>query len=80
MALDAIVFLEQAKQNEIVRLEPADCVKRIFHQMLVPKNAADAAKLLTLADQFVRTVPAYLMRCDISREAAELCYTVVSGQ
>ena len=77
--LSAIVFIEQAERNEIVRLDPADCVKRIFHQMLLPKNAADASCLLALTDQFVRDIPAYRLSCGISREAAKLCCSTILG-
>ena len=75
--LAALVFLEQAKQNEIIKLDPADCVKRIFHQLLLPKSAADAVRLLELIDTFVSTTPAYRLACDISYKAAELCYSTV---
>ena len=75
--LAAIVFLEQAKRNEIARLDTATCVKQIFKQLLMPRTATDVSKLLGLVDGMVRHVPAYHLSCDISREAAELCYHTI---
>jgi len=79
VALSAMVFIEQGERNEIVRLTPGDCVRRIFHQMLVPKTPEAAARLLALADAFVRAVPAYRLTCDISRQAAQLCFAAVEN-
>ncbi|MDO4565137.1 MAG: hypothetical protein Q4C04_05935 [Clostridia bacterium] len=73
----AICFLEKAADNSICRIEDFEAVNRYFHQLLIPKEPQQAVKLLTLTDRFLRRTPAYLMRCSISYEAAQLSYNTL---
>ncbi len=74
----AICFIEQSKENNIARLDISQAVMRYFHQLLIPKDKDSAAKLLELTDEFLKSVPAYLLHCDISKAAAELSYNFLS--
>lgn len=77
--LKAICFLERSTQNTIRRLDSSEAVDRIFHQMLRPKTVAEMDLTLSLADALLRTVPIYVLGCDISREAAELSFRTLTG-
>ena len=68
--LAAICFLERGEKNKIAPFSDASAVMRIFDQVLLPKNPADAAKTLELLDTLFTTVPIYQLHCNISREAA----------
>ena len=78
--LKALVFLEQAKENSIRKLSPAETSAKLFAQMLFPTDEENAAKTLELADEMINRVPAYLMKCDISEDAVRVCYEAVTGK
>jgi hypothetical protein len=77
--LRAICFLERSTENYIRPLEAREAVERIFHQMLRPKTVAEMDLTVSLADALLRTVPIYVLGCDISREAAELSFRTLTG-
>ena len=67
--LKCACFIEQAKQNSIERISVDDFTKRIFNQTIMPETHDGAVKTLELLDKFVKTIPAYVLNCDISEEA-----------
>ena len=77
--LKAICFLERSTENYIRRLTAREAVERIFHQLLRPKTAAEMDLTVSLADALLRTVPVYVLGCDISREAAELSFRTLTA-
>ena len=78
--LKALVFLEQAKENSIRRLSPAETSSKLFVQMLFPTDEENASKTLELADKLIERVPAYLLKCNISEEAVRVCYEAIVGR
>ena len=78
--LKGLCFLEQAKKNELVRISAAEVVNRIFTQLLLPTDEEGADKTLYLADKLVTTVPAWVMKCDISEEAAKTSFEGMTGK
>lgn len=77
--LKAICFIERSTENYIRPLESREAVERIFHQMLRPKTVAEMDLTVSLADALLRTVPIYVLGCDISREAAELSFRTLTA-
>lgn len=75
--LKALCFLEQAKENSIVRLSRSQTVDRIFHQVLLPEEERNAAKTLELMDKMITLIPAYLLNCDISEDAVKLAFETI---
>ncbi len=80
VALKGLCFLEQAKENGIRRLSPSETTMRLFTQLLMPTEEEGAAKTLELADKLIATVPSYLLRCDISEEAAKTSFEMMTGK
>lgn len=78
--LKALCFIEQAKTNEIVRLTKTATVKRIFSQILLPKDEENLAKTLELVNVLVENTPAYLLRCDISKTAFLTSFEMMTGR
>ena len=78
--LKGLCFLEQAKENTVVRLTPAEAASRLFGQILFPQDAENAAKTLELADKLVTEIPAYLLRCTISEEAVQKSFEALTGE
>ncbi len=72
--LKGLCFLEQAKENSIRRLSPAEVTSKLFLQLLLPTEEEAAEKTLELADRLIATVPAWLLKCDISEEAAQCSF------
>lgn len=78
--LKGLCFLEQAKENSITRLSPAEAASRIFMQILFPEDAENAAKTLELTDRLVSKTPCYLLKCDISEEAVKTSFEALTGK
>lgn len=77
--LKALCFLEQAKENSIRRLTPAETASRLFLQILMPSQEEAAAATLDLADHLIAKTPAYLLQCNISEEAVKTSFSCITG-
>lgn len=78
--LNGLCFLEQAKVNSIRKLSPAETVRRLMVQMLLPPDEDNAMATLEMADELIRLVPAYLLQCDISEEAVKTSFEALTGK
>ena len=78
--LCGLCFLEQAKENAIVKLSTAEAATRIFTQILLPEDEENATKTLELTDKLVTNVPAYLLKCDISQDAVSCSFEALTGK
>lgn len=78
--LKGLCFLEQAKENEIVRLSPSEAAVRIFGQILYPEDEENAARTLELTDKLVSETPCWLLKCNISEEAAKTSFEAMTGK
>lgn len=77
--LKAIVFLEQAEHNQVVRLENKEAVKMLIHQSLrFNLDRTGMVRLLELLDALLNRIPVYQMQCNISVEAVKLVYQTIS--
>ena len=77
--LHGLCFLEQAKENSIKKLSPAEVSSRLFVQILLPQEEGAVVKTLELTDKLISSIPAYLLRCDISNEAVKTSYEALTG-
>ena len=77
--LCGLCFLEQAKENSIRKLSPSEVSARLFGQILLPEEESQVVSTLELADKLIAETPAYLLKCDISREAAKLSFEQLTG-
>ena len=77
--LCGLCFLEQAKENSIKRLSPAEVSSRLFTQILLPEEENNVVATLELADKLIATTPAYLLGCDISEDAVRLSFEALTG-
>ncbi len=76
--LRGICFLEQGKGNEIRPLTQGETIDRLFGQLLMPQDAAEADQLFALLERMIRRIPAYLMKCTISAEAVVMAHEAMS--
>lgn len=78
--LKGLCFLEQAKENTIARLTPAQAASRIFQQVLLPEEEDNAARTLELIDDMVSNIPCYLLKCTISEDAVKASFEALTGK
>ena len=71
---------EKAPKNEIMRLSLSQVSKLVFPQILMPTDEENAVKTLELTDKLLQTIPAYLLKCDISEEAVKTSYEAMTGK
>lgn len=77
--LKGICFIEQAKENSIVKLTSSEISERLFSQVYFPDAPVAVAKTLNFCDKITEEIPAYLLKCDISKEAFRLAYSALTG-
>ena len=78
--LKAICFIERGEVNEIARISKEEAVKRIYTQLLMPKSPEYINEMFDLIEKFIETVPAFVLRCNISEEAARVAYEAMSKE
>lgn len=78
--IKGLCFIEKAKENKIEKLSLEELTSRIFTQVLLPEGEEEAERTLALLDVFVQTVPAYVLYCDISKEAVQTSYRQLTGK
>ncbi|MDQ2087364.1 hypothetical protein RBH29_13105 [Herbivorax sp. ANBcel31] len=78
--LEAIVFIEQSKENRVELLSDREAVKMLISQSLRPfsSNINGMGNLLNIIDILLKKIPVYRLRCNISMEAVELIYNTVN--
>ncbi len=71
----ALVFLEQGEDNEIERISSKQAFPLVLSQVLGGKSSQEQVmRLMELLDRFMRVVPIYKLKCNISEEAVLVAY------
>lgn len=78
--LKAICFIERGTTNTIRRLDPGDCITKLFTQIYLPDNATSAAHTLELVDMLVKHIPLYILTCDMSEDAVQCSFETLTGR
>ncbi len=79
VALNGLCFLRQAKENSLQKLDALQASRLLFLQILMPSEEETAARTLELADRLLTVVPAYLLDCNISKEAVQVSFEGMTG-
>lgn len=80
LPLGGICFLERDTENRIRPMTAEEAVERIFSQLLKPSTAGGLSATLDMVDRVLKTVPLWLLGCNISPEAAKTSYTAMTGK
>lgn len=73
--LQAIVFLEQAADNSMVELPVTQKIFQLTSQIARPYYDREIGiRAMDAVQRLVESVPIYLLRCNISRQAVDVCY------
>ena len=78
-SLKGICFLQRGTTNSIRRITPEECLSMIFHQVYIPDDALTAGLTLDLLDKLLKTVPLYLLQCDMSEDAVQCSFEALTG-
>lgn len=70
----AVCFLERGEKNQIRALEQNEVNRRIFSQILIPKDEEDFDYFWPLLEKMTASVKFYLMKCNRELEAARMAY------
>lgn len=71
-SLGAICFLERGEQNSISPVYGEKAVECLFKQIPLPQKRESLMLTLSYMDRIVTTVPMYIMKCNMTPEAAEM--------
>lgn len=74
----ALCILKQGKTNSIVRLSKSDAVNHLMKQVYLPHNSVSLSATLSLLGKLIENTPVYMLECDISKEAFEASYTIMT--
>ena len=74
----AICEIRRGEKNTITEIAPREMLLVALNQTLRPENAEDMDKYLNIIDKLLKSVKLYRLHCNISKEAAELSYGVMS--
>lgn len=77
--LKAIVFLRRGKTNSVTRLDTVSSLKFLVGEIFKSPVAEIADMQFDLISKILQNVPAYLLKCDISRDAVETVKNVLEG-
>lgn len=75
----ALCFLERGEKNSIVKLSSKEVIKRIFSQILLPKDNELMDKTFEILNEIIKIIPFYLLKCNISYEAVEISFKEMKG-
>ncbi len=77
--LSAICFLERGETNEIREATYAEIYPRLLGQTNRPSDPGDMLKTLALLDRMAKHIKFYILKCNISSEAAEVACRGMGG-
>lgn len=76
--LKALCFIERSESNSISRITPLKAAASVLDQTIRPTDENLMDKLLGNLESVVTQIPAYVLRCNISPEAAIIAYREMS--
>lgn len=78
--LKAVCFIERAEQNSISPLtENREIMSRLFLQLVMPEEQHLMVKYLEFANKLIKTVPFFLLRCNMDINAAYIAHDGIFG-
>ncbi len=78
--IHAVCFIEQSKDISITPLSPQAVLSRIFNQVEYIKEPALNTILIELIDEFIKSVPFYLLKCDISKKSVDIAFNTITRE
>lgn len=70
--LEAMVFIERGKYCSIDEISPVDAFVRMMREVPIYPFKHQSDRLMSVMNQLFSKVPAYLLKCDISKNAVDI--------
>ncbi len=71
--IKGVCFIDRG-ENCIEKITPSQALTPLFNQTIRPSDESKMDNLCKIADEFLKNIPCYAMRCDISGEAVKMAY------
>lgn len=78
--LKALCYIERAPENSIEKISTQQSATRLMQQILIPSDAKGAIKTLELVDKMISDTQSWLLKCNISEEAARIAYNAMADK
>lgn len=78
--LDAIVLLKRSSENKMTKIAPSECFPDLVKQFYLPRESVSKLKAIEIVDRVLKSVPVYLLECNMSLDAAQLSYKTLIGE
>jgi hypothetical protein len=75
-----ICFIERSSDNQVLPIRPEECLAAVMQQILIPSDPMMASRTLTLLDGLLSTCRLWVIRCNISQDAAILAHDTILGE
>lgn len=77
--LRAVCFLERGERNSVHSIGEEEAILRLAQQLYLRGERSSVDLQLALMDSLIRSVPFYVLKCNISDEAALVSYQALSN-
>ena len=77
--IKGICIIHRGKENKIRRVQTSEFLTEMLTQMYIPPEAETTEKTLDMLDTIVRTIPVYILECDISEEAVKTSFETLTN-
>lgn len=77
--LKGICFIKQGNENKIHTITPKEALPMLIHQVYFTENPEQAGKTMELLNRLFQYVPMYQLECDISEEAVQCSFEIMTG-
>ena len=78
--LSGLCLVTRGKENSIRKVNAGEYLNFLFNQIYLPKNGEARLKTLEILDTLCRTVPTYLLACNMEPEAAYTSFEAMTGE
>lgn len=78
--LTDICFIERSAENQVIPIQPEECLNAVMQQILIPPDPQMAIRTLQLLNRLLSVCRVWIIRCNISQEAAILAHDTVLGE
>ncbi len=78
--LSAIVLLKRSSENKMTKIAPIECFFDLVKQFYLPRESVSKLKAIEIVDRVLKSVPVYLLECNMSLDAAHLSYKTLIGK
>jgi hypothetical protein len=78
--LTDICFIERSAENQVIPIQPEECLNTVMQQILIPPDPQMAIRTLQLLNRLLSVCRVWIIRCNISQEAAILAHDTILGE